>query len=168
MWYFVGGSKDIYIYIYINIFSFLSTKLIFRIGHCKEFQRLITRALVPPQTFPVNPQKKHKYLHIKLSKNRADTQKNNQSNKWLWACQFSWSILHSYKPRFTLLTFIIDNIVQKKLSCWYSVSKMYFFQTEKKCVIFFQALTSARCCYNKRLIYLKNKSIFLTPSVFDT
>ena len=58
----------------------------FRIGHSKEFQRLITRALAPPQTFPVNPQKKHKYLHIKLSKNRADTQKNNQSNKWLWAC----------------------------------------------------------------------------------
>ena len=46
----------------------------------------IYRALTPPQTFPVNPPKKHKYLHINLGKNHAYAQKNNQSNKWLWEC----------------------------------------------------------------------------------
>ena len=59
---------------------------------------------------------------------------------------FHGRIYTSYKPRFTLLTFIIDIILQKELSYWYSVSKNVFSQTEQKVRNFFQALTSARGC----------------------
>ena len=45
-----------------NTFSFESTKLIFWIGRRKEFQRLRSRVLAPPKTFPVNPQRKHEYV----------------------------------------------------------------------------------------------------------
>ena len=37
-----------------------------------------------------------------------------------------------------------------------------------KSAYFFPNIDPARCCYNARLIYLKNKSIFLTTSVFNT
>ena len=38
--------------------------LIIRIDHLKDIQRPTTLALAPPQTFPVNPQKKHKIVLI--------------------------------------------------------------------------------------------------------
>ena len=37
---------------------------IVKISRYKEIQRPTTRALAPPQMFPVNPQKKHNNLHI--------------------------------------------------------------------------------------------------------
>ena len=50
-----------------------------RIGHRKEMQRPTTRALAPPQMFPVNPQKKHKNLHIWLGKIVHETNCKNRT-----------------------------------------------------------------------------------------
>ena len=59
----------------------------------RKIQRPTTLELAPPGTFPVNPRKKYKHLHIKLGKNHAYTQKNNQSNQWLWQISFSQSFI---------------------------------------------------------------------------
>ena len=72
----------------------------------RKIQRPTTLVLAPPGTFPVNPRKKYKHLHIKLGKNHAYTQKNNQSNQWLWQVSFHSRLYASYKLRFTLLSFI--------------------------------------------------------------
>ena len=98
--------------------------MIFRIGHRKEFQRLRTRALSLPHTFPVNPQRKQKW-HIKLGKIRAYTHKKivNQTNGYRQV-SFHGRLYTSYKLRFTLLTFIKYIILQKNWSCWYPIWKI--------------------------------------------
>ena len=104
------------------MFSFKSTKLMFRIGHSKEFQRLITRALAPPQTFPVNPQRKQYVCtsnQVKTTHTLIKKKIINQTNGYVQVSFHGrFTPLISYALPFSLYKYII---LQKNWSCWYPI-----------------------------------------------
>ena len=120
----------LYIYIYIYIYIY------------RQIDRQIDRyrALAPHQTFPVNPPKKHKYLHIKLGKNHAYAPKNNQSNKWLLECQFSWSDLHLIQATIYPSHFHCRYYFTKRIELLVFSFKNVFFQPEQKVRNFFPSI----------------------------